>query len=119
MTKQEFVDKIAERANLGRRDAQNADDAMLEQITETQAQLDTIRGTLFPSVPQRGAGSNEEHRELIELLERGDTFERIQTTAREHKLHFLQAGVRHLEEIKRVRNGTASIAQQQPRAGAV
>ena len=30
MTKQEFVDKIAERANLGRRDAQNAVDAMLD-----------------------------------------------------------------------------------------
>jgi DNA-binding protein HU-beta len=35
VTKQEFVDKIAERANLGRRDAQNAVDAMLDQITET------------------------------------------------------------------------------------
>ena len=35
MTKQEFVDKIAERANLGRRDAANAVDAMLDTITET------------------------------------------------------------------------------------
>ena len=35
MTKQEFVDKIAERANLGRRDAQNAVDAVLDTITET------------------------------------------------------------------------------------
>lgn len=35
MTKQEFVDKVADRANLGRRDAQNAVDAVLDTITET------------------------------------------------------------------------------------
>ncbi len=35
MTKQEFVDKVADKANLGRRDAQNAVEAMLETITET------------------------------------------------------------------------------------
>jgi DNA-binding protein HU-beta len=35
VTKQEFVDKIADRANLGRRDAQNAVDAVLDTITET------------------------------------------------------------------------------------
>jgi DNA-binding GntR family transcriptional regulator len=99
--------------------------ALVERICETQAQLDTIRGTLFPSVPQRGAGSNDEHRVLIEMLERGEPFEKIESTARDHKLHFLQAAVRHIEEIDRTRrtryaniaNGMA--AQQQPRAGAV
>jgi DNA-binding protein HU-beta len=35
LTKQEFVDKVADRANLGRRDAQNAVDAMLDTITDT------------------------------------------------------------------------------------
>jgi len=44
---------------------------LVERITETQAQLDAMRGTLFPSVPQRGADSIAEHRELIELLRSG------------------------------------------------
>ena len=35
MTKQEFVDKVAQKGNLTRRDAQNAVDAFLETITET------------------------------------------------------------------------------------
>jgi DNA-binding GntR family transcriptional regulator len=99
---------------------------LVDRISETQAQLDTIRGTLFPSVPQRGAGSNEEHHHLIEMLERGDSFEAFEATAREHKLHFLQAAMRHLEDINRARrarhaelgNGFAT-TQQQPRAGAV
>ena len=35
MTKQEFVDKVAQRANLSRRDAAEAVDAVLESITDT------------------------------------------------------------------------------------
>jgi len=98
---------------------------LVERISETQAQLETIRGTLFPSIPQRGAGSNTEHHALIDMLVRGDAFEKIESTAREHKLHFLQAAVRHLEDIDRARRtrhaDTANglVAQQQPRAGAV
>ena len=42
---------------------------LVERISETQAQLDAMRGTLFPSVPQRGADSIAEHLKLIELLE--------------------------------------------------
>ena len=34
MTKQEFVDKVAQKANLGRRDAQNAVEAFIETVTE-------------------------------------------------------------------------------------
>ena len=94
-------------------------DVLVQRISETQAQLDTIRGTLFPSVPQRGAGSNEEHRHLIQMLERGDTFETIEATAREHKLHFQQAVMRQLEHVNNVRNGITGDSQQQPRAGAV
>src|ERR1700716_2147930 len=41
---------------------------LVERITETQAQLDAMRGTLFPSVPQRGADSITEHLELIDML---------------------------------------------------
>lgn len=35
MTKQEFVDKVADKAGLSRRDASKAVDAFLETITET------------------------------------------------------------------------------------
>ena len=35
MTKQEFVDKVAQRANLSRRDAAEAVDAVLDSITDT------------------------------------------------------------------------------------
>jgi DNA-binding protein HU-beta len=34
VTKQEFVDKVAQRANLGRRDAANAVDAFLDTVTD-------------------------------------------------------------------------------------
>jgi DNA-binding GntR family transcriptional regulator len=83
---------------------------LVERISQTQAQLDTIRGTFFPRIPQRGAGSNEEHRQLIEMLERGDSFEALEATARAHKLHFRQAAMRL---------GIVSSSQQQPRAGAM
>jgi nucleoid DNA-binding protein len=35
VTKQEFVDKVAQRANLSRRDAAEAVDAVLDSITDT------------------------------------------------------------------------------------
>jgi DNA-binding GntR family transcriptional regulator len=78
---------------------------LVERITETQAQLDAMRGTLFPSVPQRGADSLAEHLELIEMLERRATFEEIETYARNHKLNFLAAAVRQLQQWARSRQG--------------
>jgi len=42
---------------------------LVERISETQAQLDAMRATLFPSVPQRGAESIAEHRQLVDLLD--------------------------------------------------
>ncbi|HEX8968688.1 MAG TPA: GntR family transcriptional regulator [Chloroflexota bacterium] len=81
---------------------------LVERISETQAQLDAMRGTLFPSVPQRGADSIAEHLRLIELLERGASFQEIDSYAREHKLHFLQAAVRQFEQWARTRQGRLS-----------
>jgi DNA-binding GntR family transcriptional regulator len=83
---------------------------LVERIAETQAQLDAMRGTLFPSVPQRGAASLAEHRELIELLERGSPFGELEARARQHKLNFLDAAVRQFERLARSR-------QEQPPAG--
>jgi DNA-binding GntR family transcriptional regulator len=78
---------------------------LVERISESQAQLDAMRGTLFPSVPQRGADSIGEHLELITLLERGAPFDEIEGHARSHKLNFLAAAVRTLEQLARARQG--------------
>ena len=76
---------------------------LVERISETQAQLDAMRATLFPTVPQRGAESIAEHLKLIELLEKQASFQEIETYAREHKLHFLTAAVRQFEQWARTR----------------
>jgi DNA-binding GntR family transcriptional regulator len=76
---------------------------LVDRITETQAQLDAMRGTLFPSVPQRGADSIAEHLELIGMLERRATFDEIEAHARNHKLNFLAAAVSQLQQLARSR----------------
>ena len=47
MTKQEFVDAVASKANLSRRDAGNAVDAVLETITTTLTRGDSVTFTGF------------------------------------------------------------------------
>ena len=47
MTKQEFVDRIADKAGLSRRDAGKAVDAFLETITETLKSGDDVSFTGF------------------------------------------------------------------------
>jgi DNA-binding protein HU-beta len=47
VTKQEFVDKVAQKANLGRRDASNAVDAFLDTVTETLKDRGEIQFTGF------------------------------------------------------------------------
>jgi DNA-binding GntR family transcriptional regulator len=76
---------------------------LVERISDTQAQLDAMRGTLFPCVPKRGSDSVAEHLKLIELLEQRASFVEIETYAREHKLHFLQAAVRQLRQWMQTR----------------
>ncbi|HLZ29265.1 MAG TPA: GntR family transcriptional regulator [Chloroflexota bacterium] len=71
---------------------------LAERISETQAQLGAMRGTLFRSVPQRGAESIAEHQHLIDLLEKPASAEKIERAAREHKLHFLVAALRQFEQ---------------------
>ena len=57
MTKQEFVDAIASKANLSRRDAGAAVDAVLETVTDTLKSGDSITFTGFGkfSTSQRAA----------------------------------------------------------------
>jgi DNA-binding GntR family transcriptional regulator len=81
---------------------------LVERISETQAQLDAMRGVLFPSVPQRGEASINDHVKLIKLLEERASFQDIETLAREHKLHFLETAVRQFEEWARARHSRVS-----------
>jgi DNA-binding GntR family transcriptional regulator len=76
---------------------------LVERMSETQAQLDAMRGALFPTIPQRGMESVLEHRKLVELLEKQASFEVIERSAREHKLRFLVAAVRQFEQWARTR----------------
>ena len=57
MTKQEFVDAVASRANLSRRDAGAAVDAVLDTVTDTLKRGDAITFTGFGkfSTSQRAA----------------------------------------------------------------
>jgi len=83
---------------------------LVERISETQAQLDAMRGTLFPSVPQRGAESIAEHLQLISLLEEHASCEEVEAYARAHKLHFLLAAVRQFEQWALARQSRMSAA---------
>ena len=47
MTKQEFVDRVAQRANMSRREASEAVDAVLDSITETLRQHGEVNFTGF------------------------------------------------------------------------
>ena len=47
MTKQEFVDAVASKASISRRDAGSAVDAVLETITETLRRRDSVTFTGF------------------------------------------------------------------------
>jgi DNA-binding GntR family transcriptional regulator len=76
---------------------------LVERISENQAQLEAMRGALFPSVPLRGQETIAEHLRLIELLESGAAFEEVELIAREHKLHSLKASVKQREAWLRSR----------------
>jgi DNA-binding GntR family transcriptional regulator len=76
---------------------------LVERIFETQAQLDAMRAALFPSVPQRGAESIAEHRQLLQLLEQRASAEVIERSMREHRMHSLQAAVQQFEQWARTR----------------
>ena len=57
MTKQEFVDAVASKASISRRDAASAVDAVLDTITETLTRGDSVTFTGFGkfSTSQRAA----------------------------------------------------------------
>lgn len=62
---------------------------LVAMLRDVDRRLDAIRTTVFVHIPYRGASSVTEHRELIELLRSGAAAKRVETTARQHKLHTL------------------------------
>lgn len=72
---------------------------LVDRVGETQAKLDAIRGSLFHTIPQRGPESSAEHANLIETIRRGEPAAVVEATARQHKLNFLQAALRQLDEL--------------------
>lgn len=71
MTKSEFVDDVASRSGLSRRDASKAVDAFLESITESLKRGDAVSFTGFGkfSAQQRGArqGVNPRTGERVQI----------------------------------------------------
>jgi len=62
---------------------------LVAMLRDVDRRLDAIRTTVFVHIPYRGTSSVTEHRELIELLRSGAAAKRVETTARQHKLHTL------------------------------
>ena len=73
---------------------------LVERIEETQAKIDAIRGTLFPSVPQRSSDSIAEHAHILQVIRDKEPFEVVERVAREHKLNFLRAAVKQLDQME-------------------
>jgi DNA-binding GntR family transcriptional regulator len=65
--------------------------ALVELLRDVARRLDAIRRTVFVQIPYRGAASVAEHRELIELIDRGAPAIEIETAAREHKLRTVES----------------------------
>jgi DNA-binding GntR family transcriptional regulator len=63
-----------------------------------------MRAALFPSVPQRGAESIAEHRQLLQLLEKRASPEVVERAMREHRLRSLEAALQQFAQWARTRN---------------
>jgi DNA-binding GntR family transcriptional regulator len=65
--------------------------ALVGLLRDVARRLDAIRRTVFVQIPYRGAASLKEHNELIDLIERGAPAAKIETLARQHKLHTVES----------------------------
>lgn len=74
------------------------DDHLLKLIHSEWHRLDLIRRTVFSSVPLRARASVSEHEALLDLIESSDSFDDVETAARQHKLNLLQALREHESE---------------------
>jgi DNA-binding GntR family transcriptional regulator len=67
-------------------------------IEATLERLNTFRNTIFIYIPARGRVSIGEHEQLLELIESAADPARIESFAREHKLHTIKAYEQRLAE---------------------
>jgi DNA-binding GntR family transcriptional regulator len=64
---------------------------LVDMLRDVERRLDAIRRTVFTHIPYRAAGSIAEHRELIELIERGAPADTVEAMARAHKLKTVES----------------------------
>ena len=64
---------------------------LVDMLRDVERRLDAIRRTVFTHIPYRAAGSIAEHRELIELIERGAHADTVESAARAHKLKTVES----------------------------
>jgi DNA-binding GntR family transcriptional regulator len=57
--------------------------------------LDAIRVTVFAYIPQRSRLAIREHEAIIQAIEQGARFDKIERLAREHKLNTMRAYIDH------------------------
>ncbi|MGH2872756.1 MAG: GntR family transcriptional regulator [Solirubrobacteraceae bacterium] len=64
---------------------------LFELLEGIERRLDAIRRTVFTHIPYRGLSSIEDHRRMIELIERRAPADELEAEARAHKLRTVQA----------------------------
>lgn len=64
---------------------------LVDLLRGVERRLAAIRRTVFTHIPYRGAASISEHRDLIKLIEAGAGAERIECSARAHKLKTVES----------------------------
>lgn len=67
---------------------------LVELLLDTERRLDAIRRTVFTHIPYRGRESVAEHEHILELIESGASFSRIEKAARQHKLRTVEVFTR-------------------------
>src|SRR5439155_23924760 len=65
--------------------------ALVDLLRDVARRLDAIRRTVFVQIPYRGAASVAEHRALIALISARASAAKIETAAREHKMHTVES----------------------------
>jgi DNA-binding GntR family transcriptional regulator len=65
--------------------------SLVDLLRDVARRLDAIRRTVFVQIPYRGSASVNEHRQLIELIERKAPFAEIEAAARAHKMHTVES----------------------------
>ena len=92
--------------------SRSGDDRLYGMIRAEWTRMDIIRRSAFWYAPGRAVASITEHDALLDMIERGETEEAIETEARKHELRTLEAVLDHdaaqsamLQETRSVGDG--------------